>query len=334
MASGINTINDFVLGLVGQGVDWHKLTQEVAAITRDSIRIYDTVGIQTEAGKSLCPWKVFVAPNGSIIGEPFNCDTYCPPKPERVWDLVTEKLAGTGFTVERLGFLEDGTTWFFSIWLEELSTLARQGERFHLTISGSFTQKRKVKATLSGTRVVCMNTLLISDMGEEIFAIKGTKNADSRLVIAADLLEKVVGFGQIFNRTMEQLENTKCTIEAARQAYAGEAVRNGGKLTSDKLTKAGEKRESRALNTVDYLVEKFSRGVGNAGQTRADLLNGFTEVFTRGGVESSTKDPWLAIASSEFGGNSRRKSEFFQAISTESGFRKLRDEGKAALAAI
>ena len=334
MAHRIETVNDFVYGLKGQGTDWHGLTQEKDSLTRDLFPTYEKEGLLTESGKKILPWVTFVGPHGPI-GEPFNMDTYLPVLPQHAWDMLETALAGTKYSVERIGFLADGTTWFISVRLEELATLARPGEQFQLNFTGNLVQKNIFRVTVSGVRIVCHNTLdLALAIGLLVAKVKATKNSGVKLEITAELLEKSFGMVQVYNRTLGELETTKATPEAARQVYAGEIVRAGGSLVSDSLNKDGTKRESRALNTVENLVTLFQRGDGNKGETRADILNGFTQYFTRGGADDSQKDPWLAVRSSEFGGNAVRKADFFKAMSTDSGFRKLREEGKAALALI
>lgn len=334
MAHRIETVNDFVYGLVGQGTDWHGLTRPFDMLSKDLFPKYEKIPLQTENGAKLLPWVVFMGPNGPI-GEPFNMDTYLPILPQHAWDLMANALAGTRYTVERIGYLAGGTTWFISVKLDELATLARPGEQFQLNFTGNLVQKNIFRVTVSGVRIVCHNTLdLALAIGLLVAKVKATKNSGIKLEITAELLEKSFGMVQVYNRTLGELETTKATPETARQVYAGEIVRAGGSLVSDSLNKDGSKRESRALNTVENLVTLFQRGDGNKGETRADILNGFTQYFTRGGADDSQKDPWLAVRSSEFGGNAVRKAEFFKAMSTDSGFRKLREEGKAALALV
>ena len=333
MAHRIETKNDFVFGLRGQGKDWHGLTNDgFDKLTRDMFPVYEKKALQTEDGHKILPWVTFFGPHGPV-GEPFNLDTYVPILPQYAWDMMESALGGTEYVVERIGFLADGTTWFISVSLTELSKLARPGEKFQLNFTGNLTQKNVFRVTVSGVRIVCHNTLdLALAIGLLIGKVKATKNSGVRLEITRETLEKSYGMAEVFNRTLSELESTKATVEAARQVYAGELVRNGAELVSDSMNKDGTRRESRALNTVETLVSLFQRGDGNKGETRGDILNGFTQYFTRGGAEDSAKNPWLAMRSSEFGGNASRKAEFFQAISTDSGFRKLRDEGRAALA--
>jgi hypothetical protein len=147
---------------------------------------------------------------------------------------------------------------------------------------------------------------------------------------------------EIFNRTLADMENKPATEPVARQAFAGEIARNVARLQSKELrdvfvtgeTKKGNKRESRALGQVDDLVTLFQTGDGNKGATRADILNGFTQYFTRGGTADSTKDAFRAIESSEFGNNGDRKAAFFNTLSTEKEFKSLVKDGKEALAGV
>jgi hypothetical protein len=112
-----------------------------------------------------------------------------------------------------------------------------------------------------------------------------------------------------------------------------------------KRTGSDEFRESRAVNMIDGpLLTAFERGDGNKGKTRADVLNGFTQVFTRG-ADDSDKNP-LAALRSDFsdakGSNGTRKAEFFSLITrgevrdgkkivTPDGWTELLTTGRKAL---
>lgn len=331
MAHRIETKNDFVYGLTGQGKDWHGLTVEKDVLSRELFPVYEKTAIQTESGQKILPWVVFTGAHG-VIGEPFNMDTYKPILPQQAWDMMSDALKGTDYVVERIGYLAGGTTWFISARLNELEQITRKGERLQVNFTGNLVQKNIFRVTTSNVRIVCHNTLdLALAVGAQVATVKATKNCEQRFAVTAETIETACGMVKVFNETLARLETTKATIETARQVYAGEIVNAGGSLVST-TTKTGKDRESRALNQVDALVELFARGDGNKGETRADILNGFTQFFTRGGAADSKKNPWLAVRSSEFGGNAVRKAEFFKAVSTESGFRKLREVGRDALA--
>lgn len=330
---------DFVYGLAGQGKDWHGKTIEHPELKKELFPEFTphflTLGDQTT------PWQVLVTEDdGKPVGQPFDPDSFGYILPQKAWDMVMESLGGSRFTVERMGLLWDRSFWFVSIHLDEFATVARPGEKFRLNFSGALDGKASPQGELSHIKAVCWNTISASRAtGEKLFRIRQSKFSHNRLDAAKADVEKAVGMAEIFNRTLAQMESKPATENVARQAFAGEIARNimrtgaaidevfvGGK------TKSGGRRESRALNQVESLVGLFKAGLGNKGETRADILNGFTEFFTRGGTEDSQRNTMKAIASSEFRGNADRKAEFFNALSDEDSFGELTEIGKNALA--
>jgi hypothetical protein len=127
---------------------------------------------------------------------------------------------------------------------------------------------------------------------------------------------------------MVDMEAKPASTDEAVFAYAGELSRSGADFAI-KLKDDGTPRQNKARNTVDELVDLFKTGDGNAGSTRADVLNGFTQLFTRGRKDTS-KSPWRAVASSDFGGNANRKAEFASILSDDKQYKKLVSDGKLA----
>jgi hypothetical protein len=331
---------DFVYGIQGQGKDWHGLTTEVPEITRELFPELVPVelagatgsiaeGITTGEKKFWCPdVKQF-------IGIPYCPTTFVHLLPQAAWDQIQEALKGTKFKVVRAGMLADRTTWFISVELEEFNSVSRKGEKIHLNFHGALDGTMIPSAELSIIRIVCMNTLKASmALGEKLFRIKQTMNSASRYPSIVESMERAVGVIAIFNKALSDLDATPAKVEDARALYAGESVLAGGRLASASLCKDGTPRESKARNTVDALTTLFARGDGNKGETMGDVLNGFTQYYTRGGVgaeKGSRKNPWLAIASSEFGTNGDRKASFFATLSDPKERKELLTVGRKAL---
>lgn len=333
MAHGIKE-RDFVFGLQGQGNDWHKLTQEKPGpLTKELFPIMTPVEIQTVTGIAL-PWQILIsADDNQTCGNPYNPKTFGVILPQEAWDTVTSALAGTHFTVERVGMLWDRSFWFVSVFLEELKEVCVNGTRFQLNFSGGLDGNDSPQGELTNIRAVCWNTISASRAtGEYLFKVRQTIHSKDRLAKAEAEIEKAVGMAKVFNSVMEQMGNTSCTVDKARCAYAGEVARRGGDFRV-KTTKKGEERESRARNTVDELTTLFQSGAGNSGSTRADVLNGFTQFMTRG-RDGSKKNIWAQVGTSEFGGNATRKAEFFTLVSNDGRFGELVEEGKEALAIV
>lgn len=338
MASGILS-RDFVYGLTGQGKDWHGKTIEKSTLSSADFPSFRPEFVEC-MGKRL-PWQVLLSEDDETpCGIPFNPETYGYVLPQKAFGMVTEALEGTRYTVERLGMLWNRSFWFVSVALEDFASVARPGEAFRLNFSGALDKSDIVQGELSHIKAVCWNTISASRAsGKRLFSVRSSKNSARRLSDAKADVEIAVGMAEIFNRTMAKMETKEATVEQARQAYAGEVARKialNGKAIADAFktgeTKSGNKRESRGLNLVNDFVELFQRGDGNKGETRADILNGFTQRMTRGGGVDSTKDEWKAIGSSEFGGNADRKADFFNTLADDREFKKLCTDGKDALA--
>jgi len=332
MSHGITNLRDFVYGLVGQGKDWHGLTQErQGPLTPELFPIMEEEEIITKGGVIL-PWKVLTSKDdGKPCGIPFNPKSFGYILPQVAWGMIESALEGTNFTIERMGMLWDRSFWFVSVSLDELKEIARKGEAFQLNFSGGLDGNDSPQGELSHIRAVCWNTISASRRtGEYLFKIRQTSHSHDKLADAKSEVEKAVGLAGLFNKTLAQLEEQECSVDVARFAYAGDIARHGGDFKITKV-KSGEARQNRSRNTVDELVSLFESGDGNNGETRADLLNGMTQLLTRGRKDSK-KNIWTTVASSEFGGNADRKAEFLNALTDEEDFAALVSEGEEALA--
>lgn len=342
MGHGIVGEKAFVFGLVGQGRDWHGLTVEKPELLQTHFPDLQPADMGTEIpdGNGGFTWardieKRLIDDAGNRYGIPFNPDSTSIFTPRDAWTYVETVLAGTGYKVERMGMLWDGNFWFISVQLEELKGVSRKGEAFQLNFSGSLDGKSKVQCELSHIRAVCWNTISASRAsGKVLFAEKRTKNFSARLEARKEEVEKAVGMAAVFNATLESLESKPASVLEATRGYAGflsmQSPR-GMEIFAPTTTAKGNVRESRARNTVDELVGLFQRGDGNKGQTRFDVLNGATQLWTRGSADSD-KDKQTALESGSFGGWANRKAEFFNLVSDDAAWDDAVKIGTEALA--
>lgn len=314
----INKVRDFVYSLVGQGKDWHGLSQEVPEIHKGLFPTFTPIPVWIgESADDLerTHWQVLRTDDDNLpVGAPFDPDSFGYITPQDAWDTVIEALAGTGFKAERVGMLRNRSVWFVSIYLEELARVARSGDRFFLNFSGGLDKSLSPQAELINFRVVCGNTLSASRaLGDMLFHIRQTRFAQGRLADAKSEVEKAVGMARIFNETLAGLETQPMIARDARALFAAEVSDRGQSLERKTSDKTGKLKESQGLKLVDTLTTLFSRGDGNNGATRADALNAFTQRFTRGSnePEKSKRNPWKAVESSEIGNAADRKAEFF-----------------------
>lgn len=275
---------------------------------------------------SIRQWDKVTVPVTADDGLPVGVsseDSYTTFGPRDAWDHVAEVLEGTRYTVSSAGMIFNRSRWFLSVDLDELREVSRKGEKFNLVWSGGLAKNQSPSCDLSHFRAVCANTVAVArQSGQGLFTARLTRSFNSRLDAARSEIEKAVGMAGVFNRTLQSLEATPASVDAAREVYAGELVGAGADL-----------RSTRAGNLLDGLLGTFQRGLGNEGRTRADVLNGFTQTLGQGATGSrSTRDPFASWVSSEFGGFSNRKAAFASAISTQSGWDRLTSAGREALA--
>lgn len=327
MAHGILE-RDFVMAGLSTEKDWHKKTINKGAILcANDFPEMEGRELQFDAGNGeLRPlsidgsvWRVPVTtddglPCGKPYGESFTLFT-----PRQGFQLVESILDGTDFEVERIGLLWNRSKWFVSAYLRELATIAPKGEKFQLNFSGGIDGTMSPQCELSHVRAVCWNTISLSRLqGEILFKRKLTKGFDSALESAKPEIEKAVGMARLFREAMGKAEEKPCHVQTAREIYAGAIGEKAEKLTTT------------ARNTVEGLTALFQRGDGNNGRTLADVVNGFTQYGTRG-FETSRKDIFTRLESSEFGGMADRKAEFVWSIFVDDGA-KFQAKGAALLA--
>lgn len=331
MSSGIETPRDFVKGIHQSEKDWHGLTEYVEApLTPELFPIIVPAQLSSPFGP-IDRYVLISRDDNKPCGEPF-AKSFGYLLPQTIWKMIEEALAGTAYTVERMGMLCNRALWFVSVKLDELASVSRPGEKFNFGFSGGLDGSMSPNGYVSHTRIVCMNTLRLSQKtGNRLFCIRQSAKSHEKLDSAKADVERAIGMVQIFNTVYEQLGNTFCSVDTARAAYAGEIALAGGDFSRKVSKKTGEEKESRARNTVDELVSLFESGIANGGNTKADLLNGFTEFGTRG-RKDTTKSVLSQVESSEFGGMAERKNRFFELVTDEGDFENLIARGKAALA--
>lgn len=320
---------------------WHKLTKVREILKRDEC-FPDFRKVQlTYAGPDgslveLPGWSAVVADDDGLSTAPVPTDSYRLFTPREAWDKLGEILAGSRYTVASAGTVKNRSQWFISVELDELKEASAgmsDPHAFSLNFFGGLDRSLSPICNLSGTRIVCDNTLTINRFDKESHLFTARLSAgsfDAKLQSASEEIEKAVGMVAVFRKTLERLGNTKATVDDARNAYAGFLVGAGGTLAKSK-GRGGAERSSKTANAVEEMVSLFQRGKGNRGETRADIVNGFTEFYTHGPADSD-KDKWSLFEASEFGRYADFKAEFSDACANNLQFANLTRKGKEAFA--
>lgn len=323
MGSGIATNRDFVLNGIDDKTDWHKQTIPLGRpLTINDVPETTVVPCEFE-GKPLeidgKAWSVLKSNDGLPLGKPFS-GSFSVFDARQGYEWINEILAGTEFKIARHGMLWNRSKWFFAVELVELQALCDKGEKFVLNMANGLDGSLSRGAELAHFLAVCWNTVNLSRMtGKRLFNVKNTKNATVRMDAQREEIEKMVGMARLFKEAMNQAKNTSCQVQTAREIYAGAILESDAEITTAKR------------NTLEGLVSLFQRGDGNRGETVADVLNGFTQYGTRG-FESSKKDLFTRIESSEFGGMADKKAEFARNVLAPDLREAMRDTGAKLLA--
>lgn len=305
---------------------WHRQTKVVTIVTAQEFPEIIRVPLAyTLPGGEVRQWPGMGVPVSADDGLPVGTasgESYTVFSPREAMAYLSEVLAGTGHKVESLGMIFNRSRWFVTFGLDELAGVAPAGEAFLLTASGGLDKSQSPMFNLTHTKAVCANTVTITRAGRALFSSKLTKGFAGRLEASRDALGEVVGMARIWNETLRGLERVPATVDEAREVYAGEVVQAGADL-----------RSARTAGLVDDLLVGFRNGRGNGGATRADVLNGFTEVFGQGLIGSqSRRDAFSRWQSTEFGGYGERKSAFAAAVADDQGWDRLAAAGRDALA--
>ncbi len=322
MSSGIVSTRDFQVGIKQA---WHGQTRVAETLTAADFPAIERVPLTYSLPSGEVRWQGMTVPISTDDGLPVgtaSADSYTLFSPKDAMVYLQEVLAGTQYTIESLGMIFGRSRWFVTFDLSELAGICPAGEAFKLGASGGLDKSFSPMIGLSHHTQVCANTVALARAGRALFCSKLTKGFSARLQASRSALGEVVGMARVFNESLRSMEAKPASVDEARNAYAADLSGNGADLKS-----------SRASNLIDELIVGFRQGRGNAGATRLDVLNGYTEVFGSGLVGASSKrDAFSRWQSSEFGGFADRKEGFAAALTDEGGWSRVQKEGNAALA--
>jgi hypothetical protein len=318
----------------GIEMGWHKSTDVVETVTRERAFPYQIIlaqlAFESEIGESENEhhnfrhhgkWALPIASDDGLpVGNetPVNTETYSLQTPQMCWDYKDKVLAGTGHQVASAGTVHNRGKFYISTKLNEIEELELEDGsaiQLYFNIMGSLDKTMKFKLCKSTTRIVCQNTLMADFMATNKdlnIVLKHTKNMNREVEASLTLAEEAVGYSQIVKQTFNNLINTPCNKDRANRIYTGFLVNEIEKTTKTKVEEISTKLQTQ----IDEHTECFYTGDGNNGETEFDLLNGFTQLRTRG-FESSEKDDWKIFESSEFGTYGQQKVRFAELLTTK-----------------
>jgi hypothetical protein len=294
----------------GLEMAWHGLTNIVKEILPHiafpwGIKLeqmyYGSGADQKQHGKWVLPLADDdMLPLGS--GVPVNLKSYTIRTPLDLWKLRDEVVQGTENLIVSAGTVENRAKFFISTKLTELERIQlTDGSDVELLLNsmGSLDKSLNEQHSISGTRIVCANTLMMSFLSDKVkFRYRHSKNMNDAIKADKPLMQEVAGLAAVVKAAFDDLIQKPCDVDRATRIYTGLVVSPDQKEIA-----------TRGQNMIEEHVECFQRGAGNTGKTEFDLLNGWTQPKTRG-YEDSKRSRWDIFESSEFGAYSGQKSRF------------------------
>ncbi len=258
-------------------------------------------------------------------GVPINLDSYTLRCPKDLWKLRDAVVTGTENLVVSAGTVQNRAKFFISTKLVELEKVKLDdGSEMELLLNsmGSMDKSLNEQHSISSTRIVCNNTLMMSFLRDTIkFRYRHSKNMSAKIDADKPLIEKVAGFSAIVKATFDSLLAEPCDKDRAERVYTGLIASDGQETVS-----------SRARGMIDEHITAFQRGDGNAGKTEFDLLNGWTQPKTRG-YSDSEKSKWDTFETSEFGAYANQKTRLADLlVNDRPALSKIEQRGAALLA--
>ena len=263
----------------------------------DALRLLQT--------SSLPGFAAFVADDDKLIcGKPVP-DTYGAMTNAQFWATCSDALEGTGAVIESAGTMMDRTRRFLTIKLPDDATkIGGRTFKNRISMIDAIDQTLKFHAVNTSVCVVCANTarMVIGDTsGEFHFQLKHTSGFIEKIEDMESVIEGMIGVQAHFNEALRIAAEVPLSVDDARPLFAGWL---------------GEKAKggisSRAVNTSDRLVELFTKGAGNNGETLLDAVSAVTDFYSH--ESSGGEDLVKQSLSSEFGAGSTAKTKFINSL--------------------
>lgn len=325
-----------------EGTEWHKIARHVPAISRDTIKeilfpiVQSPLYVNLDGKQvNLENHKVLVADYRGIRSDLPEGEELVPlhiPKTSYevidnslIWETLEKGLKDCDAKITSCGTLEKGRKFFISADIGNSEMVINKDKfRFYLNLISSHDGTISLNGYDSGTRIVCMNTLIASReaAGNVGFKVYHTKGADLAVKNLPDLINAILMGRADLKAVMEYLATHKCDANDAITMAAGYFAMETGET----------KLSSRSWNAAQEIAVLHSRGMGNQGKTMYDLANGATEYWTSGaGTGKSGATDAKRVYRSSFGGASEHKQKFVARLADDSTRQQMMELGKESV---
>lgn len=232
---------------------------------------------------------------------------YVPIQNSQLWDGLQNALYDVDHTIVNAGTLDHGAKVFIQAQIEDEQFKINGNDLFRGLITFWASHDGSTSLQLADTfeRIWCKNTFNSSMAGRHNFKlkVKHTKNAEIRFENMIQSLD------EIFDHRRKLFDKIQKLSEIP--------MRNARPFTVGMLKSS----KTRGINIADEITRLMHRGIGNQGETRYDMLNGFTEYYTHGSRKNPTpKQANNLLKSSELGAGARMKVKVLEHLSNPTKF--------------
>lgn len=253
-------------------------------------------------------------------------DSYRIISNREIWDCLHKAIEGIdGVKIVTVGTLDWCKKFYLSLEIQDgkdMKTALGDKFQFVLNLLTSHDGFIPLLGMDSCTRTVCMNTFRANVMyegGAMKVRIPHTKNAGIQIDNFSTYLNTVLKGRHKVMESMSYLETLKME-SPSHAAYVA-----AGYFTDANADEMSTRSYNRAIEIRDLSVT----GKGNAGKTRADMFNGFTDYFSNGnGAGGEKADKAKRWSVSNFGAAADHKEGFLSLILNENSFAEALERGE------
>jgi phage/plasmid-like protein (TIGR03299 family) len=300
---------------------WHKLETIAPEIDYENSGLNWTVereqiSLEKNGKKIDSHYAVYSPEKDEVIN--IAKDSYTIIQNSQLFEIINDSLIGVPFKIEAAVSLGDLKKVAITISLDDNQDYLINGEDFknYMSFVSSHDGSLNLMAYDSSHRVICANTLQwsLKDKGLLNLRVRHTKNCQIKIDNMKEEIEELLKKREDFYTSYEYLCSRPMTLDQAEKILVG--------------FEATDELSTRSKNKVEKIKDLFVSGLGNKGETMADLFNGITQYYTSG----SSDNPGKAWASSEFGAGRDKKLAFWDALQSDKEIDRLAKRGESLLA--
>jgi phage/plasmid-like protein (TIGR03299 family) len=321
-----------------EGVEWHGLAKHVPVIDDATVEEHHLLfpiitgkpSILTEDGETieLESYQTILADIRQRGGEeryvPLHVpkSSYRPISNREIWECIKASIEDSGVKVTTAGTLNNMKRFFVSLDLNGKELTGPRKEKFSAFLSAMTSHDGSLCLEFKDSfiRIVCNNTFEATRFsGGRVInvAIPHTKNASVSINNMSDYLASVLADRKSVMEGMKYLHSLVVPGDEVDSVVSGY-------LTDEEA----DELSTNAYNRVQAVRELYKNGIGNKGETRYDLFNGFTEFFTHhDGAGGKKADKAERMSASRFGKAAFHKDQFLSLLMDEERYTATKERG-------